>query len=320
MARVGGGRRGPGLTAGPSGVRVALRLPRTVDDFLNTTINGLSSGAIYALGAVGLSLVYGILKLVNFAHGDFMTLGGYVAFAINVSAGAPLWVAIIGAIAAIAALGLFTEATIWRPMRRKGAGVMQLLLLSIGLAFVIRNLILFEWGGQPRSLDVNNLQVWNPFGGVQISAIQLTVIVTGGVVILLVALMLKTTLIGKTMRALSDSFDLAEVSGVNTRRVVTYTWLLAGSLAGLAGVLAAIYTTLTPNTGFLLLLSIFAAVVLGGIGDAYGALLGGFALGLIQEWSTNVVEPTYKEAIGFLVLIIILLVRPNGFFGRAKTV
>ncbi|MGE3235604.1 MAG: branched-chain amino acid ABC transporter permease, partial [Thermoleophilia bacterium] len=212
------------------------------------------------------------------------------------------------------------EATIWRPMRRKGAGVMQLLLLSIGLAFVIRNMILFEWGGQPRTLDVDNLQSWNPFGDVQISAIQVTVIATAGVVILLVAAMLKTTLIGKTMRALSDSFDLAEVSGVNTRRVVTYTWILAGSLAGLAGVLAAVYTTLTPNTGFLLLLSIFAAVVLGGIGDAYGALLGGFALGLIQEWSTNVVEPTYKEAIGFLVLIIILLVRPNGFFGRAKTV
>jgi neutral amino acid transport system permease protein len=291
-----------------------------VDDFLNTTINGLSSGAIYALGAVGLSLVYGILKLVNFAHGDFITLGGYVAFAINVSAGAPLWVAIVGAIAAIAGLGLFTEATIWRPMRRKGAGIMQLLLLSIGLAFVIRNLILFQWGGQPRSLDVDNLQSWNPFGGVQVSAIQVTVILTAGIVIVLVALMLKTTLVGKTMRALSDSFDLAEVSGVNTRRLVLYTWVLAGGLAGLAGVLTAIYTTLTPNTGFLLLLSIFAAVVLGGIGDAYGALVGGFALGLVQEWSTNFVEPTWKEAIGFLMLIIVLLVRPQGIFGRARTI
>lgn len=291
-----------------------------MDDFLNTTINGLSSGAIYALGAVGLSLVYGILKLVNFAHGDFMTLGGYVAFAVNVSAGMPLAVAILAALAAVAALGLATEAAIWRPMRRKGAGVMQLLLLSIGLAFVIRNLILFEWGGQPRSLDVDTLQSWNPFGGVRITAIQLTVILTAGVVILLVALMLKTTLVGKSMRALSDSFDLAEVSGVDTRRVVLYTWLLAGSLAGLAGVLAAVYTTLTPNTGFLLLLSIFAAVVLGGIGDAYGALVGGFALGLVQEWSTNIVAPTYKEAVGFLVLILILLVRPQGIFGRARTV
>jgi neutral amino acid transport system permease protein len=291
-----------------------------VDEFLNTTINGLSSGGIYALGAIGLSLVYGILKLVNFAHGDFMTLGGYVAFAINVSAGMPLVVAFLGAIAAVAALGLVLEFTIWAPMRRRGAGVMQLLLLSIGLAFVIRNLILFEWGGDDRGLDVDQFQSWNLFGDVTISAIQVTVIATAGVVLLLVATMLRVTLVGKTMRALSDSFDLAEVSGVNTRRVVIYTWLLAGSLAGLAGVLAAIYTTLTPNTGWFLLLPIFAAVVLGGIGSAYGALLGGVTLGLVQEWSTMLIRPTYKEAIGFLVLILVLIVRPQGIFGQARTV
>jgi branched-chain amino acid transport system permease protein len=291
-----------------------------VDEFLNTTINGLSSGGIYALGAIGLSLVYGILKLVNFAHGDFITLGGFVAFAINVSAGLPLAVAFLGAIAAVAALGLVLEFTIWAPMRRRGAGVMQLLLLSIGLAFVIRNLILFEWGGDDRGLDVDQFQSWNLFGEVTISAIQVTVIATAAVVLLLVATMLRVTLIGKTMRALSDSFDLAEVSGVNTRRVVIYTWLLAGSLAGLAGVLAAIYTSLTPNTGWFLLLPIFAAVVLGGIGSAYGALLGGVTLGLVQEWSTMLIRPTYKEAVGFLVLILVLIARPQGIFGQARTV
>jgi len=291
-----------------------------VDQFLNTTINGLSSGSIYALGAIGLSLVYGILKLVNFAHGDFMTLGGYVAFAVNVSAGMPLSVAILAAVAAVAALGLVLEYSVWAPMRRKGAGIMQLLLLSIGLAFVIRNMILFEWGGDDRRLDVDQFQSWNLFGGVSITAIQVTVIATAGVVLVAVATMLRTTLVGKTMRALSDSFDLAEVSGVNTKRVVIYTWLLAGSLAGLAGVLAAIYTTLTPNTGWFLLLSVFAAVVLGGIGNAYGALVGGLVLGLVQEWSTMLVRPTYKEAIGFLVLILVLLVRPQGIFGQARTV
>ncbi|MGD9571464.1 MAG: branched-chain amino acid ABC transporter permease [Thermoleophilia bacterium] len=291
-----------------------------MDEFINTTINGLSSGGIYALGAIGLSLVYGILKLVNFAHGDFMTLGGYVAFAVNVSAGMPLAVAALAAIASIAALGLVLEWGIWAPMRRKGAGVMQLLLLSIGLAFVIRNMILFEWGGDDRSLDVDQFQSWNPFGDVVITAIQVTVIATAGIVLLLVAAMLKSTLMGKTMRALSDSFDLAEVSGVNTKRVVTYTWLLAGSLAGLAGVLAAVYTTLTPNLGWFLLLSIFAAVVLGGIGNAYGALVGGLVLGLVQEWSTMIVEPTYKEAVGFVVLILVLLARPQGIFGVARTV
>lgn len=291
-----------------------------MQEFLNTTINGLSSGGIYALGAIGLSLVYGILKLVNFAHGDFMTLGGFVAFAVNVSAGMPLAVAILAAVAAVAVLGLALEYSVWAPMRRKGAGVMQLLLLSIGLAFVLRNLILFQWTGAERSLDVDQFQSWNPFGDVIITRIQLIVMITAGVVLVAVAVMLRTTLTGKSMRALSDSFDLAEVSGVDTRRVVAYTWLLAGSLAGLAGVLAAVYTTLTPNTGWFLLLSIFAAVVLGGIGNAYGALVGGIVLGLAQEWSTMLIRPTYKEAVGFLVLILVLLVRPQGIFGQARTV
>ena len=133
--------------------------------------------------------------------------------------------------------------------------------------------------------------------------------------------MLKMTLIGKSMRALSDTFDLAEVSGVNTRRIVIYTWLLAGSLAGLAGVLAAIYTTLTPNMGWFLLLSIFAAVVLGGIGNAYGALARRLhARASSRSGRRSSSSPTYKEAIGFVVLILVLLVRPQGIFGRARTV
>lgn len=287
-------------------------------ELLNTTINGLSSGAIYALGAIGLSLVYGILKLVNFAHGDFMTLGGYVAFALNVSAGAPLWVAVIAAIAAVAVLGIVLERLIWRPMRVRGAGVLQLLLLSIGLAFVIRNMVLFEWGGGTRNLDVDRNQAWNPFG-LTISLIQVVVIAIAGVVLVAVGVMLKRTLVGKQMRALSDSVDLAEVSGIDTGRMVTFTWILAGGLAGLAGVLAGIYTSLTPNTGWFLLLSIFAAVVLGGIGNAYGALAGGLGIGLVQEWSTMVVAPTYKEAIGFGMLILVLLLRPQGILGQART-
>jgi neutral amino acid transport system permease protein len=287
-----------------------------VDEFLQTTVNGLASGSIYALGAIGLSLVYGILKLVNFAHGDFMTLGGYVAFVINVEAGLPLPLAAAAAIVAIAALGLVSEEVIWRPMRRRGAKVLQLLLLSIGLAFVVRNLILFGWTGQERRLDVDVTAAWD-VGPVRLSELQLIVIVTAAVVLVLVGLMLRYSILGKSMRALSDSFDLAEVSGIDTRRVVTWTWVLAGGLAGLAGVLAAIFTSLTPNTGWLLLLGIFAAVILGGIGNPFGALAGGLFLGLVQEWSTMAFAPTYKEAIGFGLLILALLLRPTGLFGHA---
>ncbi len=288
-----------------------------MDDVFQTTINGLASGSIYALGAIGLSLVYAILKLVNFAHGDFMTLGAYVTFAVNVSAGVPLVIAIVAAIAAIAVFGLVTETLIWRPMRRRGAGIMQLLLLSIGLAFVVRNMILFGWSGEERKLGVDDTRTFD-IGIGRISLLQLIVIVVAAVVMVAVAVFLKTTFTGKSMRALSDSFDLSEVSGVDTKRVVTYTWILGGGLAGLAGALAAIFTSnLTPNLGWLLLLGIFAAVVLGGIGNPFGALVGGLALGLAQEWSTMVAPAIYKEAIGFGVLILALLFRPNGILGHA---
>lgn len=288
-----------------------------MQEFLQTTINGLSIGSIYALAAIGLTLVYGILKLVNFAHGDFMTLGAFVAFAVNVSAGMPLWLAVAAALAAVALMGLTFEYTIWRPMRARGAGMLQLLLMSLGLAFVIRYLIQFQWTGQTQKLNVDTLQAWHPFD-LTISRIQVIVVVSAGVLLTLVALLLKTTTLGKSMRALSDNFDLAEVSGINTGRVIAVTWLLAGGLAGLAGVFAAVYqSTFDSDTGFRLLLSVFAAVILGGIGSAYGALAGGLLIGLAQEWSTMWVSPTYKEAVGFLILILVLLVRPEGVFGRA---
>jgi neutral amino acid transport system permease protein len=287
-----------------------------VTELIQTTINGLASGSIYALGAIGLSLVYGILKLVNFAHGDYMTLGGYAAFVVNVSLGMPLVVAAVGAIVAGVAVSMIAEWAMWRPMRRRGAGVMQLLLMSIGLAFVLRNLILLVWTGEVRTLDVNQTQAWHPFD-LTISLNQVIVIVSATVVLVGTGLLLKLTRLGKSMRALSDNPDLAEVTGIDTKRVITYTWILAGSLAGLAGMFAAINTTLSPNTGWFLLLGIFAAVVLGGIGNPFGGLVGGLTIGLVQEWSTMFVPPTYKEAVGFAVLILVLLVRPQGIFGHS---
>ena len=181
---------------------------------------------------------------------------------------------------------------------------------------------LFGSIGGERGLNVSNTQAWHPWD-LTISAIQLIVIVSAGVLLTLVALLLKTTTLGKSMRALADNFDLAEVSGINTGRVIAVTWILAGGLAALAGIFAAIYqTALTPDTGFKLLLSIFAAVVLGGIGSAYGALVGGLLIGLVQEWATvgDLIQPDYKEAVGFLVLILVLLIRPQGIFGQARTV
>jgi neutral amino acid transport system permease protein len=288
-------------------------------DTVEASFAGLSTGAYYALGAVGLTLVYGILKLVNFAHGDFLTFGAYMAYLMNVTWGLPLAVAILFGMAMTAVLGIFTERIMWAPMRTRRAGLLQLVLMSIGLAFLIRSVIQFFWGTEIRSLDVNTTATVD-FLGVNIGRTQLVTIAIGVVVIIAVGLMLRYSMLGKRMRALSDDLDLAETSGIDTSRVILYTWLFAGVLAGLAGVLAAANLNLKPELGFTLLLPIFGAVVLGGIGDAFGALAGGMVLGLVTEISTLFIEPGLKTAVGFVALIIVLIVRPQGIFGRAKAV
>lgn len=282
-------------------------------------VNGLSLGSIYALGAVGLTLVYGILKLVNFAQGDFLTFGAYIAFLANVTWNLPLAVAIPLSMIATAILALSFEVVMWRPMRKRGAGLLQLLLMSIGLAFFIRAVIQFLWGTKIRKLDVNSLDTIN-FLGLRVGQTELIVIIIGVVVLTGVGLGLRYSLLGKRMRAISDDLDLAETAGIDTQRVIYFTWIFAGALAGLAGVLAGATTNLKPELGFQLLLPIFAAVVLGGIGDAFGALIAGLFLGIVIQSSTLFLPDEWKTTIGFVFLILALIVRPSGIFGKAKTV
>ena len=306
--------------AGVLGVLVlALLVAYGVHEVAQTGLSGLTLGSVYALGAVGLTLVYGILRLVNFAHGEFLTFGAYMAFLVNVTWGAPLVLGIVFAIAATAVLGIAFERIMWGPMRARKAGLLQLLLMAIGLAFLIQNTVQFIWGTEIRSLDVNVTDTVE-FLGLRIGRTDLLVIVVGFMTLLSIGVMLKYTLLGKRMRALSDNFDLAETAGVDTSRVVLYTWIFAGGLAGLAGVLAGAVTSVKPQMGFELLLPIFAAVILGGIGDAFGALAGGIVLGLMIEWSTLVIEPRWKVMVGFAVLILVLFVRPQGIFGKAKAI
>ncbi|MEO8092910.1 MAG: branched-chain amino acid ABC transporter permease [bacterium] len=315
------GRRHPALTAlAVLGVIVVVLIAaKGLHDVAQRAVFGLSTGSIYALGAVGLTLVYGILKLTNFAHGDYLTFGAYMAYVVNISWGLPLWLGIIFAMLMTAALSVFLEKIMWGPMRGRGAGILQLILMSIGLALVIRYSIQYIWGTELRSLDVNNTDTVE-FFGLSIGVTQAIVIVIGFVTLLGTGLMLRYSLLGKQMRALSDNLDLAETTGINTSRVILYTWLFAGAFAGLAGVLAGATTQLQPEMGFELLLPIFAAVVVGGIGNAFGALAGGILMGIVIEESTLFVDPGLKLAVGFLVLILVLIVRPQGIFGKARTV
>jgi branched-chain amino acid transport system permease protein len=300
-------------------VVVVLVASKGLHDVAQVGLNGLSLGAIYALGAVGLTLVYAILRLVNFAHGDFLTFGAYMAYLVNVTWGLPLILGVFFAMATTALLGIFLERVMWGPMRTRGAGVLQLILMSIGLALVIRYVIQYIWSTEIRFLDVNVTDTVN-FLGLRIGQTKLIVIVVGVVVLVAIGLMLRYTLLGKRMRALSDNLELAETAGIDTSRVILWTWIFAGGLAGLAGVMAAMTTDIRPELGFELLVIIFAAVVLGGIGDAFGALAAGLVLGVVIEWSTLVIDARWKTFVGFVILIIALVIRPQGIFGKSRAI
>jgi branched-subunit amino acid ABC-type transport system permease component len=292
--------------------------------FTQLLVNGLVTGSVYAIAAVGISLVYGILRLVNFAYGDMMTFGAFAGYFANATLGLPMIASAAFAMMAGAVLSVALDVVLWRPLRLRRAGFMGLFLASIGVALVLRQAILLVWGPQPRAYDVDPFKVY-VIGDVRLSLAQVATIVAAAVAILVIGLFLARTTTGRVMRAMSDDRALAQVSGIDVDRVVVVTWIISGIAAGLAGVLAAlVQSSFDPNFGFVLLLPIFAAVVLGGIGSAYGALLGGLLLGLVTELSTwegfhGGVDPVYKPVVAFGVLIGVLLLRPQGLLGKAPT-
>lgn len=294
-----------------------LLLTRGVHDVAQAAVAGLVTGAYFALGAIGLSIVYGTLRLPNFAHGDFLTFGVYMAFWAS-SAGMSFPVSAVAGIVLTAMLAVVFEFVLWRPMRARQASLFQLILITIGLSFLIRNGIQFIWGGQPQTLAVDVTTSVN-FLGLYVGRTELIATTVGFAVIVLVALMLRFTSLGKQMRAVADNRDLAEATGIDTDGIVVITWIFAGALAALAGILyGASIGQLTPTIGSLLLLPLFGTAVLGGIGNAYGALFGGVVLGLAQEWAVLYVDPRWKIAVGFVVLIVTLIIRPQGIFGAER--
>jgi neutral amino acid transport system permease protein len=312
-------RRLLGTLAALAAVAVVLAITDGLVDLAQATVNGVIAGNYYALGAVGLTLIFGVLRLVNFAHGEFLTLGAYVMVLFS-SFDLPLVLAAALGVLAVAVFSVGLELAVWKPVRRRGVGELQLLLFALGLAFFMRNAIAFVAGPEDRQTDADVTTAWH-FGDVIVGRTELIVTVLGILVIVLVAVALKATSLGKQARALADSIQLAETTGIDTDRIVAITWAVSGGLAGLAGIFYALPAgTVTPNLGYSLILSIFAAVVVGGIGNAYGALAGGMLIGLTQEWATLVIEPSVKVAVGFAMLILVLLVRPEGLFGAARTV
>jgi len=312
-------------------------------------IVGIIVGSILALGAMGLTLIYGILKFGNFAHGDTMMLGSYIAYILltgtvvgrqtnidvelgfgierlpgatagigDLSFGYGLLIAIVLAGLAMALISIALDRVVYRRLRRRKSGIVIFAIASLGIAFSTRALMLIIWGPDPRRyVSGIHFAKHYPFD---------VVLKTDQIFIFLVALGLAVALyvllfhmkLGKAMRAMSDNADLALVSGINTDRIIIWTWAIGGALMAIAGALLAVQASLKPDLGFGLILPLFAAAILGGLGKPHGAFLGAMVVGVSQEVSIEFLSAGYKPAVAFMILVLILLLRPRGLFGSTS--
>ncbi|MGJ3251803.1 MAG: branched-chain amino acid ABC transporter permease [Elainellaceae cyanobacterium] len=275
-------------------------------------VNGIALGSIIALASVGLTLTYGILRLANFAHGDFLTLGAYMTFVINIS-GVNIWLSMVIGAAITIALALLSEKLVWSVMRDRRASSTTLIIISIGLALFIRNGIVLIWGGgnQTYALPVASAI---DIAGIKIAYYRIIVVILAVLAIVGLHILLQYTKIGKAMRAVADNIDLARVAGINVEQVVIWTWIIAAGLTALGGGMYGLITAVRPNMGWFLILPMFASVILGGIGNPYGAIAGAFIIGIVQETSTYFLPTEYKIAVALLMMVLVLLVRPQGLF------
>ena len=284
-------------------------------------INGLNFGLLLALAAIGLSLIFGTTGLSNFAHAEMITFGALMVLTFGVDLAWPIWLAILTAIILSAALGWALDATIWKPLRRRGVGLIQLMIVSIGLSLAIRYVYQFIYGGSTRQLPGATLSADIHLGPVSLSWVDVASMITSIVVLGAVAYFLLRTRIGKATRAVSDNSSLAAASGIDVDRVIRIVWVMGAALAGLSGILWAYFRPgVSWDMGFQILLLVFAAVTLGGLGTAFGALVGSIIVGLFIEMSTLWLPSDMKYVGALVVLILVLLFRPQGILGRRERI
>lgn len=278
---------------------------------------GLVTASILAIASVGLTLQFGVTNYVNFAYGDFMTLGAYLAWKFNTGLHLNIWIAMVLAALCVGVVGIIVDRFLLSPFSRRFSNVFYILIVTFGLSLILLNLIQAIWSPnfQQFAIAPENPLHLGPF---LLTPSQIAIFVIGGVLMVGVHLLLTRTRLGKAMRAMSDNSSLAMVSGIDTRKVTSITWFITGCLAGIAGTVLAINLgSITPGFGETFLFVIFAAVILGGIGKPYGAMLGALIMGLATEISAAIIDPAYKLDVAFVLLIVVLLVRPQGIVAVA---
>ena len=291
------------------------------DQIVSRVIYGLNFGLMLALAAVGLSLVFGTTGLSNFSHAEMVTFGAAVAVLFGVVFEFPIWAAIIIAVVLSGGLGWALDAGLWRPLRVRGLGLVQLMIVSIGLSLTARYIFQFFMGGGTLQLPGFDAPKQRIFGAVALSTVDIASMVISLVVIIAFALWLTKTKTGKATRAISDNAGLAAASGIDVDKVVRIVWIISAALAGLSGVLWAYFRPgVKWDMGAQILLLIFAAVTLGGLGTAFGALIGAIIVGVLIETSALIIPADLKYVGALVILIGILLFRPQGILGRRERI
>lgn len=286
-------------------------------DFANLLINGLIEGLVVALPALAMTLVMGVNRFPNAATGDLMTTGAYAAVAVQLLGGVPLWLAAVASVAATAVVSAGSYQLIFRKLA--GRPMVASMLAAIGLGFVLRSLISFFAGHDQRTFEMPLVRAWN-FGGIRLLPTDLLIAAVAAACLAVVFVLIYRTSFGRQLRAVADSADLARASGIRAGGLMICLWLLVGALSSIGGVLLGMKAIVTPEMGWESLIPAFAAMVLGGIGSPVGAVLGALLLCVVQELSVPLLGPSYKLVLSFVVLALVLLLRPAGIMGRVQLV
>ena len=279
-------------------------------------INGVIAGSVYALIALGFALIYGTVRFFHFAHGIVFTAGAYSTFFMKIWCGLPLFFSILIAVGLSAILGCLVEISIYRPLRRKDVSSLILLLASLGIYIVLQNILSMVFGDDTKTIRSGIVEEGINIIGARITPIQMTIIVLSLLLVTSCFFFLKYTKMGRTMQAVANDSELASVSGIDTDRVILFTFALRSALAGIAGILVALDLDMTPTMGMNALMMGVVAVIIGGVGSIPGIALGALLLGLAQHLGVWKISSQWQDAIAFVILLIFLLFRPQGFLGK----